>query len=89
MVRLIKTVTREYAKVEKIKLCCKSCGQTYADLVDVKSQGIFWEINESNIDWDVEYTLVENDIFCKCYQKIGKFADGVLFLYKGESRLSY
>lgn len=89
MVKLIETTTKEYARLERIELCCKTCGQIYANLADAKSRSGFWEIEEVDIDWDVNYTLVEDDIFCECYQRIGKIANGILTLYKKECKLFY
>lgn len=84
MVNLIETVTREFANFKTIELCCKNCGQAYANFSDVKSLNrIFWEINENFMSWDAKYTIVKNDVYCQCCEQLGmKLENGVLVMYK-------
>lgn len=90
MVKLEETFTIEFEEIKIVRIHCGHCSQELAEFSKVKKINKIWELEETNIDWDVEYTIKCYKVFCKCAQILAvAVRHGIFHLNKKAIKLKY
>lgn len=82
MAILIESHAVEFGRRQVIELCCKYCGVSYADICYVKSfDKNFWRVDESSMNWEAIYLVVEGLVICECSIQLGKKIENNILLF--------
>lgn len=75
-------IVREYEYSKLILIKCRFCSHSFGVFTDWKKVGRHYFCNEMDeLDWDVEFSYVNNTVLCKCGKIVG-FKNSKVFIQR-------